>query len=240
MKGFSFLKSSGLQRKKTNIREFLSHIFLDSGVFLLTKSYNYQNDTLPYEQNLKHITLKSFECAEPTVEENSYIAHLAHLYGNVTVGKGARVEPFTTIKALNYWVELCDNTYIGRYVAIHVRDDLSSNIPKANSIGEGSFIEDRCFLMNAVLGENVWVGEGSVLQEGCVVQDSVRILPGTVIGPNKVLISGFVYGGTNGGDVVRPINEQDATDFEELKRITNSDLEMMDEFQLGKYYYIKS
>lgn len=240
MKGLSFLKSTGLYKKKSLVRDTLSYLFLDKGLTLLSKSHNYQNNMMRLDSCMDHITLKTFQSQDPLVEEDSHIAHLATLQGNVSVGKGVRVEPFTAIRALDNWVELCDDSFIGSYVTIHVRADLADSTPRASSIGSGSVVEDRCVLTNAIIGENVWIGENSVLQEGVIVQDCVRVLPGSVIAAGKVLLAGKVYGGMNGGEVVGQVSDQDAADFENRKQIINSDLKMMDKNEFLKYYYINS
>ena len=240
MLGSSFLKSARQNPIKRYIKEQLAYLFFDNALYSHIKATHFQDNMIGEQNFFSHITLKSHNSIIPEIDSNSHIAHLAHLYGNVTVGKGVRVEPFSLLKATKHWIELCDNTYIGRYVSMNIRTDLPDKVPKAVSIGKGSIVEDRCVLTNVVLGENVWVEEGVVLQEGVVVQDFVRILPGSVIAAGMILESGKVYGGINGGDVIRDSTDQDLKDFNEMKEFTKSDLKMMDRDSLLKYYYINS
>ena len=240
MLGSSFLKSARQNSTIRYIKEHLAYIFFDNALVSYKKSNDYQDNMIGTQDFFSHITLKSYSSMIPEIDTNSHIAHLSHLNGNVTVGKGVRIEPFTNLKATNNWIEICDDTYIGRYVSMNIRIDLPDNVPKAVSIGKGSIVEDRCVFTNVVLGENVWVEEGAVLNEGTVVQDLVRILPGSVIAAGKILESGKVYGGINGGEVVRDLNDEDLKEFNEMKDFTKSDLKMMDRESLLKYYYISS
>ena len=240
MLGSSFLKSGNRNSRMKFFKESIAYIFFDNALFSYIKSNNYKDSMLGNQIFFRHITLKSFESIEPSVDTNSHIAHLAQLYGNITVGKGVRVEPFSSLKARNNWIELCDDTYIGRYVSMNIRTDLSDNVANAISVGKGSIIEDRCVLTNVVIGEDVWIGESVVLQEGVIIQDNVRILPGAVIAPGKILEGGNVYGGMNGGEIVRKIGQEDLNEFAELKEFTKVDLKMMDKHTLLKYYYINS
>lgn len=73
------------------------------------------------------------------------------------------------------------------------------------------------------LGSRILVGMGAIIMDGAVVEDDVFIGAGTLVPPNKILESGYLYVG-NPMKKARPLKEteiaflkQSAINYVELK-----------------------
>ena len=245
MKGITFLKRFQKDHKNLNtltfyFREQLAYLLKETAIFFDKRGLNNENNLIRQQKLTKHITIKSYEGVGASIDDNSRIAHFAHLFGNVEVGTGSRIEPFSVLEALDNRIEIGNNSYVGRYSVLRIRDNFNEQQPKSVVVGNGSVIGDKCYLSTCTIGDNVWIGDKVNIQEGTVIQDDVIILPNSNIGPYQVLEGGKVYAGLNEYDVVREVNSEDIQNFKELKETLANELSVMSQLELEKYYYINS
>ena len=64
-------------------------------------------------------------------------------------------------------------------------------------------------LHGCVLGDRILVGMGAIIMDGVIVQDDVFIGAGSLVPPNKVLESGYLYVG-NPVKQARPLKESES------------------------------
>ena len=63
-------------------------------------------------------------------------------------------------------------------------------------------------LHGCTLGNRILVGMGAIIMDGAIVQDDVFIGAGTLVPPNKILESGFLYVG-NPMKKARPLKPEE-------------------------------
>ena len=218
----------------------LSYPVIECSLNLYQTVFNWKKNNVVHEEFLEHISRREYDGYRPHVQRFSLIANLAELYGNVEVGQGCVIQPFSTLKAMENFIEIQKSVFIGKYVTIHVRNDLAENIPKASSIGTGSVVKDKCLLTNVMIGENCLIEENCVLGEGVMVQDNVRVLPGSVVPPGSVLVSGRVYGGLDSLEVVRDWTEEDEVQRSQVLETYRLMLTRMMDEAILKVYDLKT
>ena len=206
-------------------------MFYDAGLHLDKSRMDYSNNLVNIYPYSGHITLKSYYTSEPSVHETASINHNASLFGTVSVGQNSRVDAFANLNAVENYIEIGDNSYIGKYTTLNIRTDLEDNISYSVAVGNECVVGDKCYLSNCIIGDNVWIGDKVVIQEGTVIQDNVVILDNTNIGPNQILESGNVYGGQHIYDKVRNISEDDKNNFANLKAALKNDVEALNKEQ---------
>ncbi|MFT5841169.1 MAG: carbonic anhydrase/acetyltransferase-like protein (isoleucine patch superfamily), partial [Flavobacteriales bacterium] len=77
-------------------------------------------------------------------------------------------------------------------------------------IGSDVTVGHKCMLHGCTLGNRILVGMGAIIMDGAIVEDDVFIGAGTLVPPNKVLKSGYLYKG-NPAQQARPLKESEVS-----------------------------
>lgn len=87
----------------------------------------------------------------------------------------------------------------------------STSNPEGNllAIGEDVTVGHKCMLHGCILGNRILVGMGSIIMDGAIVEDDVFIGAGSLVPPNKILKSGYLYVG-NPIKQIRLLKESEA------------------------------
>ena len=154
-------------------------------------------------------TLRSYKGITPTVGKNSYIDESAVLIGDIVLGNEVSVWPLVAGRGDVNKIRIGDRSNIQDGTILHV-SRRSSQQPDGFPliIGDDVTVGHQCMLHGCILGNRILVGMGAIIMDGTVVEDDVFIGAGTVVPPNKVLRSGYLYVG-NPMKEARPLKDKE-------------------------------
>ena len=153
--------------------------------------------------------IRSFRGVTPRIGANSYIDESAVVIGDVKMGADCSVWPLTVIRGDSNIVRIGDNTNIQDGSVLHVTHDGEFSPGGAElHIGSQVTIGHKVLLHGCRIGNFCLVGMGSIVTDNAVVEDRVMIGSGSLVPPNKVLESGYLYLG-NPVKRVRALRERE-------------------------------
>lgn len=169
-------------------------------------------------------SLRKYNGVFPVFGQSTYIDSSSILVGDITLGDDVSIWPLVAARGDVNSITIGARTNIQDGSVLHVTRK-SINNPDGNPliIGDDVTIGHLCMLHGCTLGNRILVGMGAIIMDGAVIQDDVFIGAGTLVPPNKVLESGFLYVG-NPMKKARPLKEsetaflkQSAINYTELK-----------------------
>jgi carbonic anhydrase/acetyltransferase-like protein (isoleucine patch superfamily) len=140
--------------------------------------------------------ITSFKGISPTFGQRNYIDSHTVICGDIQLGNDCSVWPFVAIRGDVNFVRIGSRSNIQDGSVLHVTRRSESN-PEGNPliIGEDVTIGHKVMLHGCTLGSRILVGMGAIIMDGAIVQDDVFIGAGTLVPPNKILESGYLYVG---------------------------------------------
>ncbi|GGW96157.1 gamma carbonic anhydrase family protein [Alteromonas halophila] len=160
----------------------------------------------------------------PTIADGCYVADSARLVGDLHLGNDSSVWHMVAARGDVNHIRIGQRTNVQDGTILHVTRRSESNpggFPLI--IGDDVTIGHKCMLHGCTLGNRILVGMGAIIMDGVVVEDDVFIGAGTLVPPNKILESGYLYVG-NPMQKKRPLKDserafltQSAINYVELK-----------------------
>ena len=146
--------------------------------------------------------LYQFDEKQPQVGAGTYVSELAHVIGNVIIGKQCYIGHGAIVRADYGRIVIGDGTAVEEGVITHAPPGDTQTIGCQVTLGHGAICHGRTIGDLAVIGMGAvvsifsQVGEGSIVAEGSVVKLNQRIL-------EKMVAAG------NPARVVRPVSDQE-------------------------------
>ncbi|WP_077339608.1 gamma carbonic anhydrase family protein [Pseudocolwellia agarivorans] len=142
------------------------------------------------------INIRSFKNISPTFGKNTYIDTSAVLIGDISIGDEVSIWPLVAIRGDVNSISIGNRSNVQDGSVLHVTHKNSNN-PNGYPliIGEDVTIGHKCMLHGCTVGNRILVGMGAIIMDGVVVEDDVFIGAGTLVPPNKILKSGYLYVG---------------------------------------------
>lgn len=142
------------------------------------------------------MTLAAYKGISPTIPSSCYVDNSAVIYGDVELKEDASIWPLVAARGDVNHIRIGARTNVQDGTVLHVTRT-SEKFPQGFPliIGDDVTIGHKCMLHGCVLGSRILVGMGAIIMDGAVVQDDVFIGAGTLVPPNKILESGFLYVG---------------------------------------------
>ncbi len=149
----------------------------------------------------------SFKGVSPTLGKNVYVDGSARIVGDVVLEDDASIWPLVAARGDVNKIRIGARSNIQDGSVLHVTRKSEKN-PNGFPliIGEDVTVGHKCMLHGCQLGNRILVGMGAIVMDGVVVEDDVFIGAGTLVPPNKRLVSGFLYVG-NPMQKKRPLND---------------------------------
>ena len=146
----------------------------------------------------------------PSLGSDIYIDNSAILFGDISLADDVSIWPLVAARGDVNTITIGSRTNIQDGSVLHVTRKSPSN-PQGNPlvIGDDVTVGHKCMLHGCQLGNRILVGMGAIIMDGVVVEDDVFIGAGSLVPPNKTLISGYLYVG-NPVKQVRPLKESEA------------------------------
>jgi carbonic anhydrase/acetyltransferase-like protein (isoleucine patch superfamily) len=143
------------------------------------------------------MTIRSFAGIHPVLGARVYVDATALVLGDVTLGDDASLWPMAVARGDVQAIRIGARTNIQDGSVLHVTQDNRFNpgghalvIGNDVTVGHGVILH-ACTVEDAVL-----VGMGSTVLDGAVIRSRVMLGAGSLVPPNKVLESGYLYLGS--------------------------------------------
>ncbi|MBU2923484.1 gamma carbonic anhydrase family protein [Colwellia sp. 4_MG-2023] len=171
--------------------------------------------------------LRTYNGISPTLGHTNYIDSSSVLVGDITLGADVSIWPLVAARGDVNRITIGARTNVQDGSVLHVTRKSEHN-PNGNPliIGEDVTIGHKCMLHGCTLGNRILVGMGAIIMDGAVVQDDVFIGAGSLVPPNKTLVSGYLYMG-NPIKQARKLKESEA-DF--LKKSAENYVELKNDY----------
>ncbi|HBF08081.1 MAG TPA: gamma carbonic anhydrase family protein [Gammaproteobacteria bacterium] len=159
------------------------------------------------------MTIESFDGKTPQLGERVFVAPMAYINGDITIGDDSSVWPGVVIRGDMHWVKIGSRTSVQDGSVLHTthKGQFSNGHPL--SIGDQVTIGHMVCLHGCTIGNKVLVGIGAKVLDGAVVEDKVVIAAGSLVPPGKRLESGFMYMGSPVKQT-RPLTQKELDFFE--------------------------
>tara|TARA_B100000575_G_scaffold74290_1_gene57926 strand:- start:35152 stop:35700 length:549 start_codon:yes stop_codon:yes gene_type:complete len=150
--------------------------------------------------------IQAFLGVKPTINSSAFIADSADIIGDVHIGEMSSVWFNVTIRGDVNKIRIGNRSNIQDNVCIHVMNKNGPTyIADEVTIGHGAVVHG-CTIYSRVL-----VGMNATLLDGCVIESDVIVAAGTLVPPDKVLESGYMYMGAPVKQVRALIEEERAS-----------------------------
>ena len=153
--------------------------------------------------------IRSYLNTTPQVADSCYIDPMAVVVGDVILAENVSVWPFAVIRGDVNHIHIGRNSNIQDHAMLHVshkKADQPEGSPLV--IGEDVTIGHHVTLHGCTIGNRVLIGINSIILDNVVIPDDVMIGAGTLVPPNKVLESGWLYVGSP-AKKLRPLTEKE-------------------------------
>jgi carbonic anhydrase/acetyltransferase-like protein (isoleucine patch superfamily) len=154
---------------------------------------------------------RMYNKTSPKLGAGVYVDESSILVGDITIGDDVSIWPLVAARGDVNTIHIGNRTNIQDGTVLHVTRKSPSN-PLGNPlvIGEDVTVGHKCMLHGCKLGNRILVGMGAIIMDGAIIEDDVFIGAGSLVPPNKTLLSGYLYIG-NPVKQARPLkdNEQD-------------------------------
>ena len=153
--------------------------------------------------------IRPFEQHTPRIHPTADIDDTALVIGAVEIGEDSSVWPMSVIRGDIQHIRIGARTSIQDGTIIHVTHD-SRFCPggQPTIIGNDVTVGHKVILHACTIEDYCLIGMGSIIMDKAVVQSRVTIGAGSVVPPNKVLESGFLYVGSPVRQI-RPLNDRE-------------------------------
>ncbi|MBO1256816.1 gamma carbonic anhydrase family protein [Alteromonas sp. 5E99-2] len=140
--------------------------------------------------------MENFNGFIPLIKERVYVHTSAVLVGDIHIDEDASIWPLVAARGDVNHIRIGKRTNIQDATVLHVSrayPDNPDGFPLI--IGNDVTVGHKCMLHGCILKNRILVGMGAIVMDGVVVEDDVFIGAGTLVPPNKVLKSGYLYVG---------------------------------------------
>ncbi|GAD90932.1 hypothetical protein VHA01S_061_00010 [Vibrio halioticoli NBRC 102217] len=154
-------------------------------------------------------SLRSFKGIKPSIEPNAYIDDSSVIVGDVKIGTDSSIWPHVAARGDVNHIHIGERTNVQDGSVLHVTHKSPSN-PSGYPllIGNDVTVGHLVMLHGCTIKNRVLVGMSSTILDGAVIEDDVFIGAGSLVPPNKVLESGYLYVGRPVKQI-RPLTEEE-------------------------------
>ena len=154
--------------------------------------------------------LRSYKGICPKINNSNYIDASAVIVGDVSLAEDVSIWPLVAARGDVNTISIGARTNIQDGTILHVTHKNKEN-PDGYPliIGDDVTVGHKCMLHGCTLGDRILVGMGTIILDNSIIEDDVFIGAGSLVPPNKTLVSGYLYVG-NPVIKVRPLKDNEA------------------------------
>lgn len=154
--------------------------------------------------------LRQYNGIFPSLGHNNYIDTSSVLIGDITLDNDVSIWPLVAARGDVNKISIGARTNIQDGTVLHVTRK-SKNNPAGFPliIGDDVTVGHKCMLHGCTLGDRILVGMGAIIMDGAIIESNVFIGAGSLVPPNKTLLSGYLYVG-NPVKQIRKLKDSEA------------------------------
>ncbi len=154
-------------------------------------------------------SIRPYKGISPLLGQNVYVSDLSVLVGDIQIGDDCGIWPFVAARGDVNTIRIGQRTNIQDGTVLHVTRR-SAKKPSGSplTIGDDVTIGHKAMLHGCRVGNRILIGMGAIIMDDAVIQDDVIVAAGSLVPPNKVLDSGFLYVG-NPVKKARPLSDEE-------------------------------
>lgn len=142
---------------------------------------------------------------EPEFDESVFVAPSADIIGDVTLGSKSSVWFNTTIRGDVNWIEIGECSNVQDNTCIHVMHESGPT-----KIGSEVTIGHSAMIHGCTIDDRVLIGIHATVLDEVVIPPNVIVAAGSLVSPETVLESGFLYMGSP-AKKARALTDQEQT-----------------------------
>lgn len=158
--------------------------------------------------------IENYNDISPEISDSVYVSPSASVIGNVQINNDASVWPMASIRGDVNYIKIGKGTNIQDNCVLHVTHD-GPYTPKGQAliIGDNVTVGHSVTLHACTIDDLSLIGIGSIILDKVIVQKNVLVGAGSLVPPNKVLESGYLYLG-NPVKKIRKLTTDEINNFE--------------------------
>ncbi|PKG58623.1 gamma carbonic anhydrase family protein [Shewanella sp. GutDb-MelDb] len=142
-------------------------------------------------------SLRSYKGTVPQLKNDVYVDEACVLVGDITLDDDSSIWPLVAARGDVNHISIGKRTNIQDGTVLHVTRK-SPSLPEGQPliIGDDVTIGHKAMLHGCKVGNRILVGMGAIILDGAILEDDVILGAGSLVPPNKVLKSGYLYVGS--------------------------------------------
>ncbi|TEW54235.1 gamma carbonic anhydrase family protein [Psychromonas sp. RZ22] len=172
-------------------------------------------------------TLRPYKSIHPTIGKSVYIDPFSSIIGDVHLANDVSIWPMCVLRGDVNSIFVGARTNIQDGSVLHVARKGEASVDGYSlTIGEDVTVGHKAMLHACQIGDRVLIGMGAIILDNAQIEDDIILAAGSLVPPNKVLASGFLYVGSP-AKAARPLTE---AEFAFLKRSANHYVNLKNEY----------
>ncbi len=149
----------------------------------------------------------------PTIADDAFIAPTAVIIGDVVIGSKASIWFGCILRGDVNFIRVGARSNIQDGTVVHVESAKGGEPGRGTTIGEDVLIGHMAMIHGCVLEDRAFVGMSATILNGAVVEGEAMLAAGALLGPNKRVLKGQLWGGTP-AKYMRDLNEKELAGME--------------------------
>jgi len=171
--------------------------------------------------------LRPFNNIHPTIGNAVYIDPFSTIIGDVQLSDDVSIWPMCVLRGDVNYISIGARTNIQDGSVLHVARKGEATINGYSlNIGEDVTVGHKAMLHACQIGNRVLIGMSAIVLDNACIEDDVILAAGSLVPPNKILVSGFLYVGSP----AKAARELTVEEFAFLKRSANHYVKLKDEY----------
>lgn len=181
--------------------------------------------------NTSSENVRPYKGVFPIVNKSNFIDPSAVVVGDVTLADNVSIWPLVAARGDVNTITIGERSNIQDGTVLHVTRKSTHNpdgIPLI--IGSDVTVGHKCMLHGCTLGDRILVGMGAIIMDGAIVESDVFIGAGSLVPPNKVLNSGYLYV----GNPVKQVRLLKQSEIDFLKQSALNYVDLKNDYLCGR------
>jgi len=158
------------------------------------------------------MSIRTYKNIHPTLANTAWIDESAVVIGQCTLEEHVSIWPNATLRGDVNKIHIGQNSNIQDGVVVHTTHESAGSKGSKCIVGKNVTVGHNAVLHGCIIEDECLIGMGAVVLDNAVVQTQVFVGANSLVPPNKVLESGYLYVGSP-AKKARPLTEEEKAFF---------------------------